>query len=184
MITDAKLGFVFPNSPLSLVAAAGVDIPTNPIDLLGPGPGNDVTNIWGNSTLPGQADGMGVGKPRPELYVAIGTACTTGTSATLNVQLQGAADNGSNQPDTYSTFGESGPIAAALLTAGRVIARLPWLPPWPFTNRPRFIRLNFEIPAGTLFTAGTIAAALVTTERDDWYVSQQPANYTAPRYNA
>lgn len=185
MIADAKVGFVFPNAPLSLVAAAGVDVPTNPYDMLGDGPGTAVRNIHGNATLPGQADAMGTGKPRPELFVAIGTALAAGVGTpTLNVQLQAAPDDGANNPGTYQVLGESGEITVAQGIAGRIIARLPWLPPFPANLRPRFIRLNFAIPAGTTFSAGTIASALVVTERDDWFVGQQPANYTAPRYNA
>lgn len=183
MITDAKLGFVFPNSPLSLVAAAGVDIPTSPYDMLGNGPGTAVTNIYGNSTLPGQADAMGVGGERPELFVVIGTALVADTGTpTLNVQLQAAADDGSNNPSTYQVLGESGELTVAQCTANQIVARLPWLPPFPANLRPRFIRLNFAIPAGTNLSAGTIKAALVTTTRDDPFMLQQPANYTAPRY--
>lgn len=178
MMTDAKLAFVPIGTPLSLIAAAGVDIPSPlVVDLLGNGVGTLVTNIYGNSAVPGQADGMGVGAERPELNITIGTTVTTSSSATLNVQIQGAPDNGSGSPGTWSTFGESGAIAVALLTANTVVCRLPWLPPWPFNQRPRFIRLNFEIPAATSFTAGTIASALVTTVRDDYYVSQAAKNY-------
>lgn len=182
MINDAALKLVPSGSPLSLVAADGVDIPSPyVIDLLGDGAGTEVRNIWGNSTVPGQADGMGVGRSRPELAIVIGTALATSNSATLNVQWQGAPDDGTGSPGTYQTYGESGPITAAQGIAGRTIARLPFLPPFPITNRPRFLRLNFEIPASTHFTAGTIAAANVVMTRDDYYVSQQPANYTAVR---
>lgn len=182
MITDALLNLVPPGAPLSLVAAAGVDVPSPfVIDMLGDGVGTAVRNFWGNSTVPGQADGFGVGGKRPELNVTIGTALATGSAATLNVQWQGAPDNGSGSPGTWQTFGESGEITAAQGTAGAVIARLPFLPPFPLNERPRFLRLNFAIPAGTTFTAGTIASAVVVTTRDDWYVGQQPANYTAVR---
>ena len=59
MILDAKLQFVAPGSPLSLIAAAGVDVVSpNIIDLLGNGVGTTVTNIYGNSALPGQADAL------------------------------------------------------------------------------------------------------------------------------
>jgi hypothetical protein len=179
MITDAKETFVPPGNPLSLVAAAGVDVPSPIIvDLLGGGVGTTVTNHVGNAALPGQADAHGVGGLRPELVVAIGTALATGTSATLNVQLQGAPDNGAGSPGTWQTLGESGPITAAQGTAGQVIARLPYLPPFPKNLRPRFLRLNFEIPAATLFTTGTIAYALVTTARDDLYQLQAAKAYT------
>lgn len=180
MLLDAKLAFVPVGAPLSLIAAAGVDVPsTNVIDLIGPGVGQAMANFFGNSALPGQADGMGVGMMRPELVVAIGTALTAGTGTpTLNVQLQGAPDNGANLPGTYQTFGASDEITVAQGTANRIIARLPWLPPWPFNNRPRFLRLNFAIPAGTTFATGTIAYAVVSTVRDDPYHLQAAKNYT------
>lgn len=180
MITDSKLNFVAPGSPLSLVAAAGVDVPSPGIvDLLGNGVGTLVTNITGTAAVPGQADAHGVGQVRPELVVAIGTAPTNGTSTpSLNVQLQGAPDDGTGNPGTWVTYGESGAMLIAALPAGRIVARLPWLPPFPANARPRFLRLNFEIPAGTAFGAGTIAYATVTTIRDDWFVGQAAKNYS------
>ncbi len=178
MITDALLAFVPIGSPLSLVGTDGTGIAsTNTIDLAGVGAGNTPPAIWGTTTSFGQADAMGVGGLRRELFVSIGTACTTGNSATLNVQLEAAADNGSNQPDTWQVIGESGALTAAQLTAKQVIFRSPWLPPFPANLRPRFLRLMFQPLTGTHFTAGTIAAALVTTVRDDWFVGQQPRNY-------
>lgn len=183
MRTDALLAFIPIGGNLSMVAAAGVDIPsTNTIDLLGLGvgvvapPGSP--SIYGNTTVFGQADAMGVGGIRPELNVTTGTAFTTASAATLNVQLQGAVDDGTGNPGTWQTFGESGELTAAQLTASTVIARLPWLPPFPENLRPRFLRLNFAIGAGVDFTAGTIASALVTTVRDDWFQRQGASNYT------
>lgn len=181
-ISDTALNLVPPGTNLSLVAADGVDVPSPfVIDMLGDGPGTEVRNIWGNSTLPSQVDGFGVGSKRPELQITMGTAATTGNSATLNVQWQGAPDDGNGNPGTYQTYGESGELTAAQLVAGRVIARLPFLPPFPINNRPRFLRLNFAVPASTHFTAGTIASAIVVESRDDWYAGQMPKNYTSPR---
>ena len=177
---DALLSFVPIGGNLSLVAGAGVDIPgTNTIDLLGGGVGTAVTNITGNASPAGTPDGMGVGRVRPELNVTIGTALVADTGTpTLNVQLQAAADDGSNQPATWYTIGESGEIAVADGTANTVVARLPWLPPFPANLRPRFLRLNFAVPAGTNFSAGTIASALVTLVRDDIFSKYAAANYT------
>ena len=63
------------------------------------------------------------------------------------------------------------------LTANQVIARLPWLPPFPPNLRPRFLRLLGRIPAATDFTAGTIASALVTFVRDDQFNKYAANNY-------
>jgi len=179
MITDALLSFVPIGSPLSLVAAAGVNIPSlNIIDLSGAGFGVTPPSIWGTTNSFGQADAMGVGE-RPELAIAIGTALTTANSATLNAALQAAADNGSNQPGTWQTIGESGAQTVANLIANTVFCRLPWLPPFPAGLRPRFLRLLFQVPSATNFTAGTISSALVVPPggRDDTFAKFQPKNY-------
>jgi hypothetical protein len=181
MLFDAQLAFVPLGVPLSLIAAAGVSVPSpNVIDLLGQGVGQAPANIIGNASLFGSD--VGVGGIRPELVVAVGTAFTTGNSATLNVALQAAADlgaTGSYQPDTWKTIVETGAIAAASLTAGQIIARFPFLPVMPSTLRARFLRLLFQVPTATNFTAGTIAYALPTMVRDDLANRQAAANYTA-----
>lgn len=185
MRVDSLLSFVPINGNLSLVAGAGVDIPsTNVIDLLGLGvgvaaPNSDGNPIIGNTTVFGQADAMGVGGARPELNVTIGTALAAGTGTpTLNVQLQAAIDDGTGNPSTWQTIVESGEITVAQGAANTVIFRQPWVPPFPENLRPRFLRLNFAVPAGTDFSAGTIASALVTTVRDDWFQRQAAKNYT------
>ena len=184
MLMDSKVAFVLAGSPLSLVAAAGDDIATDPYDFLGDGPGTEVRNIHGNATLPGQADAMAVGPQRPEMAVAIGTAATNGTSTpSLTVQFQVAPDDGNGSPGSWTTIWQSDAYLIARLTAGAIIARIPWTPPVPTNLRPRFARLNFAIPAGTAFGAGTIAYAQVTTVRDDPYQLQASKNYSVSGVN-
>lgn len=182
MMTDGSLSFVGLNGNLSLVAAAGVDIPsTNTIDLLGNGVGVAPTSIFGTPAVFGSPDAMGVGGARPELNITVGTAFATGNAATLNVQLQGAIDTGAAGgylPGTWQTVVESGELTAAQLTALTVIFRCPWLPPFPANLRPRFLRLNFAVPAAVNFTAGTIASALVTTVRDDQFNRYAAKNFS------
>jgi len=180
MMTDSKLNFVPLGGNLSLVGASGATF-TAPliVDLLGNGAGTLVQNIYGNSAVPGQADAMGVGGPRPELNINIGTALVANAGApTLTVALQYAPDNGVGSPGTWTTIAQSGPVSVALGVAGANIWRQPWIPPFPFNERPRFIQLTFATPAGTSFLAGTIGSALVTTSRDDIFQIQQPRNYT------
>ena len=180
MMTDAKLAFVGIGTPLSLVGASGATF-TAPliVDLLGAGAGTLVTNIWGNSLLPGQADAMGVGGPRPELNISIGTALVANAGApTLTAALQYAPDNGAGSPGAWQTVATSGAVTVAQGTANQVIWRQPWIPPYPVNLRPRFVQLIFTTPAATSFSAGTIASALVTTVRDDIFQMQQPRNYT------
>ena len=68
-------------------------------------------------------------------------------------------------------------IAVANLVAGTAIARFPWVPPFPANLRPRFLRLLFQIPAGTNFSAGTIGWATVTTVRDDQFNKYAVGNF-------
>lgn len=185
MFTDALNSFQPLGSPLSLVGGVGVDFrATNIIDLLGlgvgvPAPQTNGGPIIGNVATFGSPDGMGVGGTRPELYVTIGTALAADTGApTLTVQFQAAEDDGTGNPDTWQTIAQTGEISVAQGTAETVIARLPWLPPFPENLRPRFLSLNFAVPAGTNFSAGTIASALVTITRDDPFNRQSAKNYT------
>jgi len=181
MRTDALLNFVPPGVPLSMVAAAGVNIPsTNTIDLLGVGVGLPPPNIIGQTTNFGSPDAMGTGLMRPELVVTVGTTFTTANGATLNIALQAAADQGSAggyQPSTWDTLIETGAIAVANLVAGTPLARFPWVPPFPANLRPRFLRLLFQIPSGENFTAGTIGWATVTPMRDDQFNKYAVSNY-------
>ncbi len=179
MITDALLSFVPLGGPLSLVGGSGVAIPsTNIIDLLGAGVGVAPPAIIGNVALFGAPDAMGVGGARPELQISIGTAATTGSSATLTIALQGAPDTASTyQPGTWQTIVQSPALTAAQLTANQVVFRCPWLPPFPANLRPRYLRLLFSPASATSFTAGTIASALVTPCRDDYFAAQAANNY-------
>src|ERR1700748_2006411 len=147
MFYDALDTFVFPNAPLSLVAGAGASVPSAIVDLLGEGVGVAPSqSIIGQATTFGQPGGMGVGKNRPELFVSIGTALATANGATLNGALQAAAHSGAGGgylPSTWNTLAETGAIAVANLTAGTIIMRFPWLPPFPANLRPRYLRLLF-----------------------------------------
>ena len=174
MITDSQLSFVPIGGNLAVTSAAVAS--TNVIDLLGAGVGVAPPNIFGNVTLFGAPDAMGVGGARPELNVTLGTSNWAGGTS-LNVALQGAADLGTPtyQPDTFHTFAETGAILTASLLANTVIARFPWLPPFPENLRPRYLRLLFT-PVGT-FTTGAISSALVTLVRDDWFNKYAANNY-------
>jgi hypothetical protein len=62
---------------------------------------------------------LGVGTFRGKLLVQVGTTFTASAqTATLNIQVQGAPDNGSGSPGTYSTLDESGVTPIGLLVAG------------------------------------------------------------------
>lgn len=166
MITDTKLSFILPTAPVSLVGITSVRSPLI-IDLMGVGVGLAPPNIIGNANI--FATDPGVTDHPPQIDVSVGTAATTGTAATLNVQFQGAPDTGAGggyQPGTWTTIAETGPIAVGVLASGAIIARFPFMP-FPITPLPRYLSLNFVVAAGTSFTAGSIAFAIITWVRDD-----------------
>ena len=193
MYLDALVNFgATIGSPFSLVLANGVYALPTVIDLFGNGVGNAPTSIYGRTSNAGPGADMGIDIMRPELFVQIGTAAVTGTSAQLNVQLQAAADTGlagNYQPGTWQVLGESGYLTAAQLAVtgayNGVIFRSPWLPAFPQNLNPRFVRLAVLVgtqAAGTgaavSFTAGTINWAGVTQGRDDYASKFTPKNYS------
>ena len=184
MILDAMLSFIPIGGNIAVTSTA---VASDVIDLLGQGVNTAPQSIFGTTTVFGQADAMGVGNQRPELNITVGTALNGAAGLTLNVKLQAAADPGAAgnwTPTTWLNIGGQDGITLAQGAANTVIGRLPWLPPFPANLRPRFLRLLFSPvssggadPSGA-FTAGTIASALVVMGRDDWFVGQQPRNYT------
>ena len=140
MILDAELLF---DSAASISGATG-GASTNVIDL-----------VNARDMEIGDAEGK-----TPKIMCLVTTAFATSNAATLNVQAQGSTDN-----ITYTTYAESGAVAAAALTAGRYVLAIDWPRPNPGAALPRYLRLNYAIGTGA-FTAGAVTAALVLG-RDD-----------------
>jgi hypothetical protein len=159
MILDGFLQF---DSALLFVAgttgAIGTTNSTNVIDL-------------GLSGLPTSAGGggardIGIGDdPAMKLLVQIVTTVTSGGAPTLTIQVQGAPDNGSGAPGSYTTMLQSSAYALATLIQGarlldddmpRQVAGQPL---------PRFLRVNYVIATATL-TGGNISAFLVLDRHD------------------
>lgn len=115
---------------------------------------------------------MGIGDdPALELLIQIMTTFADGTS--LDVQLQGAPDNGSGAPGSYTTMWSSGALAEANLVAGRYIGNinvprtilaLPNTGASAAQALPRFLRLQY-VTVGT-HTAGAIYAGIVLDRQD------------------
>lgn len=122
----------------------------------------------GISGLPTSAGGggardLGIGDdPSLKLSALCVVAFTGGTS--LQLQLQGAPDNGSGAPGSYTTMWTGPAILEAALIAGAQLANVD-MPRaiWEQVN-PRFLQLNY-ISAGT-HGAGQIEAQIVI-DRDD-----------------
>lgn len=178
MFVDNSLAFSSTwQAPQSLIVSAST-ASTNTYDITGAGSGNAPSVVWGTSATFGADMGIGGGEVTPSIRIQVTTAFVTVNSATLNVALQSAPDNGSNAPGTWTTAVETGPIAAAQLTIGAVIG-LPFAGRGPGAAMPRFYRLLYQLPGSTAFTAGAVVAGIVVNPDASTTIAQYPANYTA-----
>ncbi len=157
MILDSLLSL---SSAQAITATAAS---TNTFDVSGAGVGNPVPQRFGvQSSVFG--DDMGGGGPlatAPQLGVQVSTAFAAAGAATLQVQLQAAIDNGSNQPGTWDTIAQTDAFAKSLLTAGQWLARFTVPDRYPGQGFPRFYRLNFVVATGPM-TAGAVNAFFAT----------------------
>lgn len=106
----------------------------------------------GNPAIPSFAAGggardLGVGdKPSLKVSVEVLTAFTGGTS--LAVNFQGAPDNGSGAPGTYTTYVTGPVVAEAALVAGARLLEIDVPRPPAGVVLPRFWRLQY-VTVGT-----------------------------------
>lgn len=109
---------------------------------------------------------LGVGDdPSLEILVQVQTAFASGTS--LQVALQGAPDNGSGSPGTYTTYVSGPVIVEANLIVGARLLDVTLPRSAAGVAKPRFLRLSY-ITVGT-HTAGAIHGAIVLDRQDDVY---------------
>lgn len=129
------------------------------------------TNI-GNVSRFGADFGVGQGKVHPKIVVGISTTFTTTNSATLNIQFQGSTDSSS-----WTTYVETGALAAAVLTSGSVV-ELEWPRKALGAAMPRYVRLYYTVGTG-VFSAGAVNGNVAITP-DGWVgvADQYPSNYT------
>lgn len=173
MYLDGQLNFSTTQA-LTTTAAS-----TNIIDLAGLGSGTALSNILGNATASNWGMDIGVGDSpgKPKIMVSVVTALTGGTS--LNIQFQGAPDNGSGSPGTYVTYAESGAILTASLLANAVIFKVdvPEIQPEGPTTiiLPRFLRLNYVIVGS--YGAGTVNANIIR-DRQDYLAKYYAGGFT------
>lgn len=181
MLIDSLVSFSPIGSNLSLVAGVGISVASNVLDLLGAGVGVAPPNIIGNATLFGEESGLGAIKPQVQVNVGVAPVANTGTP-TLNIAFQAAPDTAVTfLPGTWQTLVETGPLTVAQLAAAVAkypVARFDWPPAFPPGLQPRYLRLLYQIPAGTNFSAGTIASAIVTMVRDDLAQRYAANNFT------
>jgi hypothetical protein len=166
MILDALLTFTGTGNGASGAPASGqfTDAPTtgtqvasNIIDL-------GVTNgIPASAAGGGGARDIGVGDdPSLKLSCVVVTSFAGGTS--LQLELDGAPDAGSNAPGTYTPMWTSAAIVEASLIQGMQLANVDVPRVGPEQALPRFLRLRY-ITVGT-HTGGAVEAQIVI-DRDD-----------------
>ena len=163
MILDSNL--ILSQAQAVTVTAASTSV----IDLAGVGVGVPAPNKFGTAAIFGEDIGIGDGVSPPNILCQVGTAFTAGGAATLQVQLQEAADTGANTgtPGTWNTIAQTDAIAVATLVAGQKLAEFTIPPRYPGqTTFPRFYRLNYVVATGPMLT-GTIGFAGIITGRDD-----------------
>ena len=163
MILDAFLMFDSPSAPVNLAQIVATYNSTNVIDLGGP-------NIPVLANLQGARD-IGIGDdPALKLLVEVSTTFTSAGAATLQIALQGATDNGSGAPASYSTWWTSPAYALATLVAGARLLDMDMPRPPAGIAIPRFLRLNYII-GGATTTAGACIAGIVIDRVDQPYSS-------------
>lgn len=177
MFVDNSLAFSSTWQSAQTLAISSNTASTNTLDVTGAGSGNAPSIVWGTSTSFGADMGIGGGETRPHVRVQVTTAFTTGNSATLNIALQSAPDNGSNAPGTWTTCNETGAIAASALTVGQAI-NLDFGARAPGAALPRFYRLLYQVPAATSFSAGAVVAGVVVNNDFSTTIGQYPENFS------
>jgi hypothetical protein len=140
---------------------------TNTIDL-GPGPTN--TALPPSQTSPNVQPfrDIGIGDdPAMKLLVQCLTTFQAGTS--LLVGLQGAQDNGSGIPGSFTTWWQAAAATPlANLTAGARLLDMDMPRPPAGVPEPRFLRLVYTA-AGTFSPAGLLLATIVLDRHDQVY---------------
>lgn len=165
MILDGFLLFTGTSNGNSSAPASGpyTDAPTT-----GSQVSANVVDLGITSGIPSSANGggardIGIGDdPMLKLLVQVNTAFADGTS--LIVGLEGAPDNGSGAPGSYTPMWTSPEILEADLIAGAYIANVDVPRTVPGQPLPRFLRLSYTTD-GT-HTAGTLTGTIVLDRFD------------------
>lgn len=165
MILDGLLTFTGTSNGATggITSGSQTDSPTT-----GTQAASNIIDLGVLSGVPSSANGggardLGVGDdPALKLSAIVTTALTGGTS--IQLQLQGAPDNGSGAAGAYTTMWTGPVVVEANLVAGAQLANIDVPRPVPGQAVPRFLKLNF-ISVGT-HSAGAVEAQIVL-DRDD-----------------
>jgi hypothetical protein len=178
MILDAFLTFTGTGNGATggITSGQWTDSPTT-----GTQAASNIIDLGVTSGVPTSANGagardIGVGDDPMLKLSVIATAALTG-GASLQLQLQGAPDNGSGGQGAYTTMWTSPAILEANLTAGAQLANVDVPRVIPGQPLPRFLKLNF-ISGGT-HGAGAVEAQIVL-DRDDQIIGTTGAQSGYP----
>lgn len=172
MILDALLSF--DPAGTSLASAAGTYDSTNIIDL-----------HLINGGIPVLANGqgardIGIGDDNMlQLMVLVTTTFTSSGAGTLQVNFQGAPDNGSGAPGSWTTYISTEVYALASLIAGARLFDIGVPRPPAGVTFPRFLQLTYVIGTATM-TAGQVESFIVGQRFDQ----PEIANATLSGYPA
>lgn len=157
MILDGLL--TFDPNPTSVAIAAGTQASTNVISLRAAGQIPVLANLQG-------ARDMGIGdNPALKISVNVVVAFTSAGAATLSVSFQGAPDNGSQAPGSYTTYYTTPVYAlATVATLGSIMDMDVPRPP-AGVGMPAYYRLLYTVATATM-TAGSVASYLVLDRTD------------------
>jgi hypothetical protein len=164
MILDAYLQFSNAQNLAQTVAAYDS---TNVIDL---GLSGIPASISGGGG--GGARDIGIGNSDAGLRILaeVVTGFTSGGSATLSVTLEGAPDNGSGSPGSFTAWWASPVYTLAQLDQGARLFDIDMPRPPQGVAMPRFLKLVYTI-AGATTTAGNISAYILGNRDDQVYNS-------------
>lgn len=129
---------------------------------------------FGLSGLPTSANGggardMGIGDdPALKLFVQVTTAFTSGGAGTLQIELDGAVDNGAGAPAAFSVWWQSPAYALATLVAGERLMDMDFPRPPAGIAVPRYVRMRYIIGGATM-TAGVVESGIVLDRDDQMY---------------
>ena len=124
--------------------------------------------------------GAGDGFAIPEVFWSIPVAFVSAASATMQIALQAAPDDGTGTAGTYVTITETEILTPAQLPINATGQFQ--VPPvganWVGEAMPRFYRLNFVVATST-FSAGKITASLVLDPSQATKIQRYPGNYVS-----
>lgn len=168
MILDGLLLFTGTSQGASggITSTSNTDAPTTGTQVA-----SNIIDLGINDGIPAEANGGGARDIAPGyplyLWAAVAVAFAGGTS--LQLQLQGAPDDGTGSPGSYTTMWTGEAVLLADLIVGAQLANIAVPRPVPGQAMPRFLRLNF-ISDGT-HTGGAVGAGIVLDRFDQ---PQQP----------